>query len=150
MMQESNGPGELLGVVAIGASAGEVAALSPLVAGLSSDRPYSYLTTAVPSVLAQCPDCHGSPVTLEENGFRCRAGHAWSPESLLAARDAAYWVALRSLPEKAGLARQPADRTGFGLPSHRCNNVIAEAERALAMLSARLAAVNDRHEGNGD
>lgn len=101
-----------------------------------------------------CPDCNGSLATMEEKGFRCRVGHAWSPESLLAARDAeaetALWVALRSLQEKAKLARQLADRTGSGRSSHRYNVIAEEAERALAVLSSRLAAVNDRHEGNGD
>ncbi len=101
-----------------------------------------------------CPDCNGSLVTLKEKSFRCRVGHAWSPESLLAARDAevetALWVALRSLQEKAKLARQLADRTGQGSSFRRYDAVAEEAERALAVLSARLAAILARHEGTGD
>jgi len=52
-----------------------------------------------------CPDCNGSLVALGGGSFRCRVGHAWTRDALLAARDDevenALWVALRSLHEKA-------------------------------------------------
>jgi two-component system chemotaxis response regulator CheB len=57
-----------------------------------------------------CPDCNGSLISVGENSFRCRVGHAWTPDALLGARDeeveGALWVAVRSLLEKAKLARQ--------------------------------------------
>jgi two-component system chemotaxis response regulator CheB len=64
-----------------------------------------------------CPDCGGS--LYERPGeqplhFRCRTGHAFSPESLLAKQsdtlDAALWAALRSLEENAAMARRMAKR----------------------------------------
>ncbi len=62
-----------------------------------------------------CPDCGGALWEIR-NGklvrFRCRTGHAFSSESLLAkqseAVEEALWVALRALEERADLARRMA------------------------------------------
>lgn len=65
-----------------------------------------------------CPDCHGVLWELEEGElvrFRCRVGHAYSPESLLAAQSAnleeALWVALRALEEGAAMATRLQERS---------------------------------------
>jgi two-component system chemotaxis response regulator CheB len=67
-----------------------------------------------PSTYA-CPDCHGVLNVFDQGTFatfRCRTGHAWSPEALAAAQTSAVenalWVALRSLEEKASLAARMA------------------------------------------
>jgi two-component system chemotaxis response regulator CheB len=71
---------------------------------------------AQPSGLT-CPACGGALWESQTAGplhFRCRTGHAFSPESLSAeqttAVEAALWAALRSLEENAALARGLAER----------------------------------------
>jgi two-component system chemotaxis response regulator CheB len=89
-----------------------------------------------------CPDCNGSLMTLSDTSYRCRVGHAWSADALLKARDdeveGAIWVALRSLKEKANLARRLAQKVGEGGLYHRYNEAADEAEQAMAVLGKRL------------
>lgn len=70
----------------------------------------------VPSGYA-CPECHGSLWEVDEGGllrFRCRVGHAYSIENLLAAQgssmDAALWAAYRALEERAALTARMGAR----------------------------------------
>lgn len=60
-----------------------------------------------------CPECGGALWESPEDGlvhFRCRTGHAFSPESLLAQQDEGLeytlWAAVRALQESADLARR--------------------------------------------
>lgn len=64
-----------------------------------------------------CPDCGGVLWELDEGKlvrFRCRTGHAYSTNSLLAAQseaqEEAMWNALRALEEKAALTQRMAKR----------------------------------------
>jgi len=73
---------------------------------LRDDRP------GVQSVIA-CPDCHGVLWEIQEGGllrFRCRTGHAFSPETLISAEteqiEKALWEALRTLEERVALRRR--------------------------------------------
>jgi len=69
-----------------------------------------------PSVYS-CPECGGVMWQLDEEAitrFQCHLGHAWSLQSLLVDQaeelEQALWHAVRSLTDKASLARQMIDR----------------------------------------
>lgn len=100
-----------------------------------------------------CPDCNGSLASVGEGNYRCRVGHAWTPDALLRARDEeverALWIALRSLQEKSKLSRRLADKAGPGLIADRYIDLAAEAEHAVAVLSDRLSAVSQTQEDSG-
>jgi two-component system chemotaxis response regulator CheB len=91
-----------------------------------------------------CPDCHGVLWQIRDGGlerYRCRVGHAWSPESLLTqqseALEAALWVALRSLEERAALARrlaEPARSRGHSITATRFEEQAAEAQQAARLV----------------
>jgi two-component system, chemotaxis family, protein-glutamate methylesterase/glutaminase len=64
-----------------------------------------------------CPDCGGVLWELKDGEFvrfRCRVGHAWTSEGLVAKQsdvlDDALWAALRALEESVSLSRQLAER----------------------------------------
>jgi two-component system, chemotaxis family, protein-glutamate methylesterase/glutaminase len=101
-----------------------------------------------PSGLA-CPDCHGALFAIGEEEFirfRCRVGHAWSAESLLAehrsAVEGALWMALRALEEKAALCQDMSDRAGTngaGISALRFAEQASEATDAAELLRGLLA-----------
>ena len=76
-----------------------------------------------------CPDCRGVLWEIQEGDllrFRCRTGHAFSPETLLSAQndgvETALWEALRAIEERASLrrklVRQARERRLDSLASH--------------------------------
>ncbi|MET8152301.1 chemotaxis protein CheB [Actinoplanes sp. NPDC049668] len=90
----------------LGDSARQEAVMDDLIGFTREDPP------GRPAGLA-CPTCHGGlfeVVGEPTPRYQCRVGHAWSPGSLLeeqaAAFEGALWMALRSLEEKAALARR--------------------------------------------
>lgn len=65
-----------------------------------------------------CPECGGVLEEVKEGGmlrFRCRVGHVYSPESLLAdqteAVERALWAAVRSMEEQAEFSDRLADNS---------------------------------------
>ena len=70
----------------------------------------------IPSTMS-CPECHGVLWEVRDSDlvkFRCRVGHAYSDEALLAHQsdqlEAALWTALRALEEHTALSRRLAGR----------------------------------------
>jgi two-component system chemotaxis response regulator CheB len=89
-----------------------------------------------------CPDCGGTLWELREGDlvrFRCRVGHAWTSDALLASQsetlDAAFWTALRALEESSALSRQLSARA-----RRRGNDRLADRFADNAELAMRRAA----------
>ncbi len=87
----------------------EIAELEPA-AMMADERP------GVPSAFS-CPDCHGVLFEIQEGElvrFRCRVGHAYGPETLMASQDGtvegALWTAFQALKERAAMARRMTGR----------------------------------------
>lgn len=91
-----------------------------------------------------CPECHGTLYDRRDEagiGFICRVGHAYSPESLAAAKseeiDSALWAALRALEESAALSRRLQHRMegiGKGGMERRYAERASDSERYADVL----------------
>lgn len=89
--------------------------LEPEIEALRQDR------DGAPSGFS-CPDCHGVLWEIRDGEltrYRCRVGHAFSPESLLAYQDEsveeAMWVAYRALEESAAIADRARQHGNAGI-----------------------------------
>lgn len=121
-------------------------------AQLEPDAMHDPVRPGTPAGLG-CPDCAGALFEIEEGGlrrFRCRVGHAWSPDSLLAqqtvALESALWMALRSLEEKAALAGDLAARAEHQGQDHvarRFGANAAEARRAAELVRTLVSQLGD-------
>jgi two-component system, chemotaxis family, protein-glutamate methylesterase/glutaminase len=105
-----------------------------------------------------CPDCQGPLVALgpDEDRFRCLVGHAWTADALLATADdrlqAALWTALRTLEEKALLARQMASGAQARGSLHLARSYLQAAEettQAANVLRDRLRSSAAPDEATG-
>lgn len=95
-----------------------------------------------------CPDCHGVLNKIDEPAlrYRCQVGHAWSPESLEAAKDLevedAIWIAVRNLEERTSLYHDLARRArdaGRAVSAARYDDRYKEAQRAAEVIRDLLA-----------
>ena len=84
-----------------------------------------------------CPECSGGLWEINEGPlvrYRCRVGHAYSTDSLVAAYgssvEAALWAALRSLEENAAFATRLAKRADLMSHTTALERFIGQAERA--------------------
>lgn len=97
-----------------------------------------------------CPECHGALWELAEDGavrFRCRVGHAYGAETLLAEQtssvEAALWTALKALKERAVMARQMARRMegrGNARSTQRFDEQARDADEKAAVIREVLRA----------
>jgi two-component system chemotaxis response regulator CheB len=100
-----------------------------------------------PSVLG-CPECGGVLWELQEGDllrFRCRTGHTFSPESVLAEQneelERALWVALKTLEEKASLSRRmmhQAQEHGRDWMARNFKERLQEAEKYAGVIREML------------
>jgi two-component system chemotaxis response regulator CheB len=92
-----------------------------------------------------CPHCRGALWEIGDDGglvrYRCRVGHAFSPETLVAldsdAVEEALWVAYRALEESAALARRMearAERNEHVYSADRFRQHADELESRAAVL----------------
>ena len=95
-----------------------------------------------------CPSCHGALFSITEGGmerFRCRVGHAWSPDALAAeqsqALEGALWMAIRGLEERAALSLRMGRRAevrGHHLSAGTFRERHDEAQQAAMVLRQLL------------
>ncbi len=135
------------------AEAGEDLVTETGIAALDLDALHGDERPGRPAGLS-CPDCAGALWEVEEgelHRYRCRVGHAWSPSSLLAQQDhdleGALWAALRSLEDRAALARRMAASgraQGRDLSAVRFETQAAEDEARATLVRDLLVSWDDR------
>lgn len=96
-----------------------------------------------------CPDCNGVLYEIGEQPalrYRCRVGHAWSPESLEAAKheevEDAMWIAVRNLEERRALYHDLAERAreaGRAVSAATYEDRYQEARHAAEVIRELLA-----------
>jgi two-component system, chemotaxis family, protein-glutamate methylesterase/glutaminase len=132
------------------------AAKETRIAELNMDEISNEDRLGYPSPFA-CPDCGGVLWEIEQNGFlrfRCRVGHAFTPQHLgLQQRQAvetALWEALRALEESASLYRRMAGRAETShheLPARLYQERASNTESNSRILRDFLLRVNLEESG---
>jgi two-component system chemotaxis response regulator CheB len=100
-----------------------------------------------------CPECGGTLWAQQEGDllrFRCRVGHAYSTESLLADQketlEAALWAAIVALEERADLATRLSTRTssrGHLRTSRRFAAEAVDARRRAALVRTAISHLSE-------
>ncbi|HSU14813.1 chemotaxis protein CheB [Longimicrobium sp.] len=91
-----------------------------------------------------CPECHGVLWEIQDGElvrFRCRVGHAFGPETLLAEQtqevETALWTAFQALKERAAFARKMAKKMesrGNEFSRRRFMDQAAEADQRASVI----------------
>jgi len=121
-------------------------------AQVDEDRPDAVLGAPMgPPSGFVCPDCSGALFVVAEQPvlrFRCRIGHGWTAESLVAQHDVtvetALWMAVRTLKEKAELAERLARRAedeAREASANRFHESAREADASARILRDLLSAM---------
>jgi len=137
-----------------------VAEMGDLIASLIGQPTQSLIagmeTQMGESTRLTCPDCHG-PIERFRLGpiieYKCRVGHAYSPENMLAAHEdeeeRALWSAIESLEEGADLAdevstaRKPSDENGYKAGPETKRKLAKSIRAAIDAAKLGRAAVGD-------
>ncbi len=95
-----------------------------------------------------CPECGGVLWEIQDESllrFRCRVGHAFSIDSMMAeqsdAIEEAMWAALKTLEEQASISRKMAEqsrRNGHTLMARRFEERQKQAEKRIDLLMSAL------------
>lgn len=109
-----------------------------------------------------CPECHGVLWELDDSDvlrFRCRVGHAFGAETLMAEQgghvEEALWTALLALRERAALSSRMATKMterGNRISAGRFAEQAGDADRRARVIEEVLASVDMnpmRRDGNG-
>ena len=106
-----------------------------------------------------CPECHGvlwDVSDAELSRFRCRVGHAYSAQNLVAEQgkdvENAVWIALRALEERVALTRRLAERArrrGHRHTAAQFDQQADEADRRAEHLRAVLGHSRDETPAAG-
>lgn len=96
-----------------------------------------------------CPECHGALWEIQEADlvrYRCRVGHGYSAEAMLAEQgrdvEAALWTAFRALRERAALCRRMGNRMAargqHGMAGRQHEEAAAAEQRAALLRQVLL------------
>jgi two-component system chemotaxis response regulator CheB len=99
-----------------------------------------------------CPECSGALWQGDEDGvprFRCRTGHQYSLETLLAAQsesiEAALWSAVRALEERSAMLRRIAQRMSSRGSSGMAVRYARQADQGIQHALALRHALHNLH-----
>jgi two-component system, chemotaxis family, protein-glutamate methylesterase/glutaminase len=99
-----------------------------------------------------CPECNGALWQADEEGvprFRCRTGHQFSLETLLAAQsesiEAALWSAVRALEERSAMLRRIAQRLSSRGSSSSAFRYARQADQGIQHALALRHALHNLH-----
>jgi len=123
--------------------------IPPDVNGMPSEEDFGQPSAFV------CPECGGTLWELHgeiANHYRCRVGHAYSPETLVEDKtkvlEASLWTAVRSLQEQADFMKRVADTARRGHTPALVHNFEQKRRQALESRDAVRAVLQQLLDGN--